>query len=279
MLLFAAMSEAVYEMFWDCKYCGQKKLLGLTHRFCAGCGKGRSVSSRAASSAIRSCANEADFLICHSLMRKLFLLSVLAPCVALLAGCPKKPAADADAGDEAAAPVAVVDAAPAAPVAKNVNDVARFPAEKPVTDDAQKTIDLFASVKTGCKSGTQVALMKAGTDPVKIAEFQDCLLVTFPDPKDATVTLMGWIPKDAFTRVTLVDAGIKDAAVDAPVDAAPAAFKCPAGQEAIVNLGTAPVCRKKCVTEKDCKTQTAGACKTATTLAGKLSNVCVNETP
>src|SRR3954471_10567574 len=32
------MEEATYEMCWDCKYCGQKKLLGLTHRFCAGCG-------------------------------------------------------------------------------------------------------------------------------------------------------------------------------------------------------------------------------------------------
>lgn len=30
--------EAVYEMLWDCKFCGQKKLLGVTHRFCAGCG-------------------------------------------------------------------------------------------------------------------------------------------------------------------------------------------------------------------------------------------------
>jgi hypothetical protein len=30
--------HAVYEMFWDCKFCGQKKLLGLTHRFCASCG-------------------------------------------------------------------------------------------------------------------------------------------------------------------------------------------------------------------------------------------------
>ncbi len=30
--------EPVYEMLWDCKFCGQKKLLGLTHRFCAGCG-------------------------------------------------------------------------------------------------------------------------------------------------------------------------------------------------------------------------------------------------
>jgi len=30
--------EAVYEMLWDCRYCGQKKLLGITHRFCASCG-------------------------------------------------------------------------------------------------------------------------------------------------------------------------------------------------------------------------------------------------
>lgn len=30
--------DARYEMLWDCKYCGQKKLLGLTHRFCASCG-------------------------------------------------------------------------------------------------------------------------------------------------------------------------------------------------------------------------------------------------
>jgi hypothetical protein len=198
----------------------------------------------------------------------------------MLVGCPKKPVADADAGDDAAAAAVVVDAAPAAPVAKNVNDVARFPAEKPLTDDTQKTIDLFTSVKTGCKSGAQVALMKAGTDPFKIAEFQDCMLVTFPDPKDATVTLMGWIPKDAFTRVTPFDAGVKDAAVDANVaDAAPAAFKCPAGQEAIVNLGTATSCRKKCATDKDCKTASAGACRTATTLAGKLANVCANELP
>lgn len=33
------MSEdARFEMLWDCKFCGQKKLLGLTQRFCASCG-------------------------------------------------------------------------------------------------------------------------------------------------------------------------------------------------------------------------------------------------
>src|SRR5688572_8757657 len=40
------VSEAVYEMVWDCKYCGQKKLLGLTHRFCAGCGGPQDPASR-----------------------------------------------------------------------------------------------------------------------------------------------------------------------------------------------------------------------------------------
>jgi hypothetical protein len=28
----------VYEMMWDCKFCGTKKLLGKTHRFCPNCG-------------------------------------------------------------------------------------------------------------------------------------------------------------------------------------------------------------------------------------------------
>ena len=219
-------------------------------------------------------------------MRKLFVLCALLPCVAMLVGCPKKNGADA--GDEAAAPAAVVDAAPAAaaaPAAKNVNDVARFPAEKPVTDDDQKTVDLFASAKTGCKSGAQVALVRAGTDPFKIAEFQDCLLVTFPDPKDANTTLMGWIPKDAFTRVTIVDAGLRDASKDATVDAAVAVvdaaapLKCPAGQEVIVNLGQPPTCRKKCTADKDCKTPTAGACANANTASGKVAKVCANEAP
>ena len=31
-------ADPVFEMLWDCKFCSQKKLLGLTHRFCAGCG-------------------------------------------------------------------------------------------------------------------------------------------------------------------------------------------------------------------------------------------------
>ena len=125
-------------------------------------------------------------------------------------------------------------------------------------------------------AGAVVATLKVGTDPFKIAEFQDCNLVTFPDPKDATVTLMGWIPKDAFTKVTIVDAGIKDAAVDAAVSTV---LKCPAGQEAIINVSAVAICRKKCTVDKDCKTATAGACAAASTAAGKITKVCANEAP
>jgi hypothetical protein len=219
-------------------------------------------------------------------MRKLFVLALLLPCVAMLAGCPKKKDDGADAGDDGAA--AAVDAAPAtaaAPVAKNAADVARFPAaEKPLTDDDQKLLETFTIVRTSCKSGNAVATVKAGTDPFKIAEFQDCILATFPDPKDATATLMGWIPKASFTTVTIFDAGLKDASKDATidatvVDAAPTALKCPAGQEVIVNLGSTGTCRKKCTADKDCKTASAGACATATTAAGKLTKVCANELP
>src|SRR3954463_12995645 len=31
-------NSKTYEMQWDCKFCGTKKLLGKTHRFCPNCG-------------------------------------------------------------------------------------------------------------------------------------------------------------------------------------------------------------------------------------------------
>ena len=38
--------EKVYEMLWDCKYCGTKKLLGKTHRFCPNCGAAQDDEAR-----------------------------------------------------------------------------------------------------------------------------------------------------------------------------------------------------------------------------------------
>ena len=216
------------------------------------------------------------------MFRKLVLSVVVGSCVTLLFGCPKKKEDVPEAGVEEAGAVDAAPpppAVPAAPPAKNSADVARFPAEKPLADDVEKTVDLFTQAKTGCKSGSNVALLKAGTDPFKIAEFQDCLLVTFADPKDAATQLMGWIPKAAFTLAVPRDAGVKDAAVDAAVVVV--AGKCAAGQESVVNVaaGGAGVCRKKCAADKDCKTPTLNACANATSSAGKITKVCANELP
>jgi hypothetical protein len=40
------MSEPVYEMVWDCRYCGAQKLLGLTHRHCPNCGAAQDPNAR-----------------------------------------------------------------------------------------------------------------------------------------------------------------------------------------------------------------------------------------
>lgn len=38
--------KKVYEMLWDCKFCGTKKLLGKTHRFCPNCGAAQDPDTR-----------------------------------------------------------------------------------------------------------------------------------------------------------------------------------------------------------------------------------------
>jgi hypothetical protein len=40
------MTEIAYEMLWDCKFCGQKKLLGLSHRHCPSCGAPQNAEER-----------------------------------------------------------------------------------------------------------------------------------------------------------------------------------------------------------------------------------------
>ncbi len=36
----------VYEMLWDCKFCGTSKLLGITHRYCPNCGAAQAAEQR-----------------------------------------------------------------------------------------------------------------------------------------------------------------------------------------------------------------------------------------
>jgi hypothetical protein len=219
-------------------------------------------------------------------MRKQLALAALV----LVVGCDlikKKGDADAaaDAAAEAAAPPAAVveDAAPPpGPVAinaKNVADVARFPGETAVTDDDSKLAQL-AAARTTPKGGNVVSMIKPGNDVTKVAEYQESFLVTFADPKDANTTLIGWISKDAFTArtVTARDGGVKADARPA-VDAGPPApvkLTCPGGSTAVV-LSTAPVCRKKCTKDADCKTTTAGSCANASSPSGSVVRVCVHD--
>jgi ribosomal protein L32 len=39
-------AESTFEMLWDCKHCGQKKLLGLSHRCCPNCGAPQDAGAR-----------------------------------------------------------------------------------------------------------------------------------------------------------------------------------------------------------------------------------------
>jgi hypothetical protein len=218
-------------------------------------------------------------------MRKLVLAALV-----VVVGCDlikKKgdPDAAADAAVEAAAPAAAVeDAAPPAPVAinaKNVADVARFPAgETAVTDDDSKLAQLTAA-RTTPKGGNVVAMIKPGADVTKVAEYQGSFLVTFADPKDANATLMGWISKDAFTArtVTTRDGGVKTDAGTTTADAGavgPVKLTCPGGSAAVV-LSTGPACKKKCTKDADCKTTGAGSCANGSSPSGSVVRVCIHD--
>lgn len=237
-------------------------------------------------------------------MRKLFLSSLVLASVVVLFGCPKKKGAEgADAGEEAGAeqPTAAgPDAAaapppPAAAAAKNTADVARFPGETKIENEAAE-IASTTIVRTAPKGGSVVTTLKPGADVTKIASFQDSLLVSFADPKEASSTLMGWVSKDAFVAAVISDAGMKDSGVDggprdggtdagpkdagavdaaAVVDAGKPALKCPAGQVGVLT-GAEPVCKKRCSTDADCG-GAKGACgPAAAEKGGRAVQVCVH---
>lgn len=215
-------------------------------------------------------------------MRKLLVLS----CLLVLTGCPKKKgetadaaaAADAESAEAGGTAAAATDADAQVTTAKNAADVARFASETKIESEAAK-VAVPTSPRTAPRSGSAVAMLRAGADVTKIAEHQDCVLVTFPDPKDAATTLMGWVGKDAFHAPS--DAGVSDAG---PKDAGgkdagkPGPLKCAAGQEAVSISAGEPVCKKKCAKDAECKGGKPGSCAVAATaVGGKAVRVCVSD--
>jgi hypothetical protein len=223
-------------------------------------------------------------------MRRLAVSLTFLPTILLLAACPLKKKEGDDAAataaeasvaattDEAAAPAPATAtdeaSAPApaiAPSAKNAGEVARFASETKIENQAAK-VAAFATAHTSPRTGGVVASLKAGTDVVKIAEYNNAFLVTFADPKDASATLMGWVNKEAF--VAALDAGVDASRPDAGRPDAGAKTGCAAGHEPVVlGAGAAPVCKKKCTSDKDC---TKG-CQVATGANGKAVRVCASE--
>lgn len=170
--------------------------------------------------------------------RNLFVLSILS--LAGMSACglfKKKGADDADAGDDAAVAEVAVDAAPppaAAPVASNVDDVARFPDEKAI-DNVAATIQRITNVREIPSVGKLVATLAKGGTVTEIASRGTAFLVVFDNPKDGK-RVMGWVGQEAFTALT-VDAGIKVLTCTAPE---------------IALISDLPFCGRTCVNDPDC---------------------------
>jgi len=168
--------------------------------------------------------------------RNLFLLSILS--LAGMASCglfKKKGAGDADAGEDAA--VEVVDAAPppaAAPIASNVDDVARFPDEKPI-ENVAATVQRTTNVREIPAVGKVVATLAKGGTVTQVASRGTAFLIVFENPKDQK-RLMGWVGQESFTAQT-VDAGVKVLTCTAPE---------------VPLISDLPFCGRTCVNDPDC---------------------------
>jgi hypothetical protein len=162
-------------------------------------------------------------------------IGVLYLCAACSLLKKKEEDAGADAAPAAAAPDAAAEPAAAAePTAKNAAQVGRFPSETKIAAEKAKVVADVTVARESPGSGPAVATLKKDVEVTKFAQRgTDFFLVTFADPKDASSTLMGWIPDEAFKatpaapatcpkdQVKFVGQGCKQECS--------AAAKCPAG--------------------------------------------------
>lgn len=198
-------------------------------------------------------------------MRKLVVCMLAS--VAVIGGCGLFKKADPDAG---ALATEAVDSGPttetAPPVAAaNAAAVARFASETPVSET--RFIASVTQPRVSPRTGTPVATLKVGTEVTRVATNASDSLITFADPANPTVTLMGWVTDAAFTaqivKKVVVDAGVDSGTTVATVvdagganaagaDAGFGTFSCSPGKSP-VNLAGKSVCRKTCVRDQDCK--------------------------
>lgn len=191
--------------------------------------------------------------------------------VALL-GCPnllKKKGEDAG---EDAGPAASASAEAAAPNAAGSNDseVTHYPGQNAGNNETLTTRMMVAArTEASTTGGKLVAELRAGTQTQKLADHEGFDLVVFPDPKDATNKLEGWVHATAFGAIApvhVVDGGTTPpapAATDGgsgPPACKPQPLDIKKNANGSCNAGYAScgaMCRLSCKADADCCLSTA----------------------
>ena len=109
---------------------------------------------------------------------------------------PPPPAAPAPAVNGAEAQGAPMAGSPRLPEVVNAGDVKRFDNESTL-GFVETTLTKSVIAHMAPEEGAEVALLVGGTNVVQVAEHDGSILVTFPDPRDATRRQMGWVPANA----------------------------------------------------------------------------------
>ena len=188
-------------------------------------------------------------------------LSILA-CGAIilsLTACPKKNADDPNDGGGDGAATAQVDAGPET---TNEAAVTRYPDEAPIDHTAATVKVAKTNVLKAVPKGDVIATLKKGDDVAQVSEHNGYYRVVFPDPKDPTKKLGGWVVKFAFDDPPV--------AVKAPLP------KCTGEGTTLVSDKSKPIvprCTIFCTEDTDCP---SGKCDSALILDSKGNPAVVN---
>lgn len=180
--------------------------------------------------------------------------------VLTLTACPKKNAGDGgDGGGDDDAATAQVDAGPET---TNEAAVTRYPDEQ-VIDHTTATVKAAkATVLKAVPKGDVIATLKKGDDAVEVSEHNGYYRVVFPDPKDPTKKLGGWVVKFAFE--------------DPPIPKKAPLPKCNGENTTLVSDKSNPIvprCTIFCAEDAECP---SGSCESALILDPKGQPAVVN---
>jgi hypothetical protein len=153
--------------------------------------------------------------------------------------------------EDASASSAQADAARPASLAANERDIRRFDDEEKLEHDEYTVEWPAVDAKSEPATGLPVAKLAKGTKVTFQARKGHTILATFADPKDASKTLLGWIPEDAFVPGTAPPPVAVKVSKDGGVSpGTKTTGVCPVGLTLL--FGDDAFCGKPCKVDKDC---------------------------